>query len=59
MHGTEESLDDVFCNRSVEYLVTYSLLCSDCDVVGLDEALEPRVCIYRTRAPQLAIEPSI
>lgn len=43
---------DIFCNRGVKNLVANSLFCSNGDIVGLDEALKPRVCInfYSRRA---------
>lgn len=45
LHGVAV-LEDVFCNHGVKYLVTYLMFRSTCDIVGLDEALQPWVCIY-------------
>lgn len=42
-------LDSIICNCGVKNLIANLLLRSTCDIIRLDEAFQPRICIYKSK----------
>lgn len=46
-------LDKIFCNCGVKNLIANLLLRSTCDIIWLDEAFQPWICIYKSKKEML------
>ena len=43
------TLDNIICDCGVKNLIANLLLRPTCDIIGLDEAFQPWICIYNPK----------